>query len=95
MARINTHGLKIKELRKASGKTENYGAYSDRYNEIFYDRVTGEVWTIFQVSLGQNWWTEYHDANIIKIGNTQHHMTMQQIADAIRDAVDEASCFGY
>lgn len=87
MAKINKHGLKIDGLKKASGETANYGAHSDLYDEIFYDRATGEVWTKFQCSLGQNSWTEYHDANVVKIGNTQQHMTMQQIADAIWEAV--------
>lgn len=88
MAKIDTHGLKIKGLKKASGETANYGAHSDLYDEIFYDCATGEVWTKFQCSLGQNSWTEYHDVNIIKIGNTQRHMTMQELADAIWEAVN-------
>lgn len=88
MMKVNTHGLTIKGLKKASGETEDYGAFSPTYNEIFYDRETGEVWTKYQSSLGMNTWTEYHDENIIKIGNTQRHMTMQEIADAIWEAVD-------
>lgn len=87
MKSVNTHNLAMKGLRKASGETENYGSYSDKYNEIFYNLETGEVWTKFQCSLGQNSWTTYHDANIIKVCNTSRHMTMQQIADAIRDVV--------
>ena len=86
---INTHGLKILGLKKASGDTCDYGAYSASYNEIFYDRDTGEVWVKYQYSLGQNSWTEYRDASIIKIGNTQQHCTMQQLADMIADAVAE------
>lgn len=88
MAKINKHGLKIEGLKKASGETEDYGEYGPLYNEIFYDRATGEVWTILQSSLGMGTWTEYHDADIIKIGNAQQHMTMQQIADAIWEAVN-------
>lgn len=89
MAKIDTHGLTIKGLRKASGETSDYGAYSAMYSEIFYDRATGEVWTVLQCNLGQNSWTEYHDPNVIKVGNTQHHMTMQALADAIYEAVNE------
>lgn len=89
MAKIDTHGLTIKGLRKASGETSDYGAYSALYSEIFYDRATGEVWTVLQCNLGQNSWTEYHDPNVIKVGNTQRHMTMQALADAIYTAVDE------
>lgn len=83
MAKVNTHGLKIKGLKKVSGETENYGEYSSMYAEIFYDRATGEVWTVHQCSIGHNTWTEYHDENVIKIGDTSSHMTMQEIADCI------------
>lgn len=80
---IDTHGLKMTGLKKASGETRNYGFYSPEYNEIFYDRATGEVWTVYQHSLGHNSWTEYHDPNVIKICNTSQHLTMQEIADGI------------
>lgn len=89
MASIDTHGLNIVDLKKASAETRNYGAYSDKYDEIFYDMSTGEVWTKFQVSIGHNSWTEYHDENIIKVCETSHHMSMQAIADAIWKAVEE------
>lgn len=89
MAKINTYGITIKGIRKASGETFNYGAYSAQYDEIFYNRATGEVWTKYQVSLGQNTWTEYYDKDILWICNTQRHMTMQEIADAIRDKLRE------
>lgn len=85
---INTHGLMIKGLRKASGETRCYSDAAS-YDEIFYDRSTGEVWTRYQCSLGQNSWTSYNDTNIVKICNTDHHMTMQQIADAIADTIKD------
>lgn len=84
---INKHGLVIKGLKAASGETKNYGCWSSKYNEIFYDTNTGEVWTVFQVSTGHNTWTHYHDDAIIKIRNTSFHMTMQEIADAIYERV--------
>lgn len=83
MAKVNTHGIKMTGLKKASGNTSNYGYYSGLYDELFFDRGTGEVWTVFQSSFGQNSWTEYRDPNIIKIGNITKRMTMQQIADLI------------
>lgn len=89
MAKVNTYGLAIKGLKKASGCTEDYGCYSGRYVEIFYDRSTGEVWGNFQHSPGQNSWTVYHDPDIIKVCTTSIHMTMQQIADCIRDRIQE------
>ena len=94
MKAVNTYGLKIIGLKKASGNTENYGAYSAYYDELFYDRSTGEVWTVYQCSLGQNSWTQYHDPNVIKICNTNRHLTMQEIADLIRDRLAEAGLSG-
>lgn len=81
------HGRKIKGLKAASGETKDYG-HDGRYVEIFYDRTEGKVWGVFQCSLGQNSWTDYHDSNIIKICNTARHMTMQEIADLINEKMD-------
>ena len=53
--KLNTHGLTIKGIKKASGETCDYGPYSASYVEVFYDRSTGEVWTKCQYSLGHNW----------------------------------------
>ena len=83
MAKVDTHGIKINGLKKASGNTENYGYYSGKYDEVFYDRKTGEVWTVSRYSLGQNTWTVYDDPNVIKVCNASNHMTMQEIADMI------------
>lgn len=84
---IDKHGLTITGLRKASGETVNWSPRSGGYTEVFYDISTGEVWTVDQVSLGHNSWTVYHDKDVIKICDTEYHMTMQEIADSIRDAV--------
>ena len=84
--KLNTHGLKMKGIKKASGETCDYGYYSASYVEVFYDRSTGEIWTRYQHSLGHNWWTQYSDPDIIKICDTSEHLTMQQLADMIRDA---------
>lgn len=80
---LNTHNLKIKGLKKASGETCNWNSRSGGYTEIFYNRDSGEVWTVDQVSIGHNSWTEYDDPAIIKVAETETHMTMQEIADAI------------
>jgi len=87
MKQIDTHGLKIVGLEEASKNTENYGRGSAKYDEIFYDMETGEVWTRFQCSLGNNSWTVYHDPAVIKVGETSRHLSMQRIADLIYDAV--------
>ena len=78
-----------KGLKEASEKTQDYAFNSCMYNEIFYDRATGEVWTVFQCSLGHNTWTKYHDENIIKVCNATEKMSMQYLADLIAEAVAE------
>ena len=89
MAAISKHGLKITGLKKASGNTINWNPRSGGYTEIFYDLSDGECWTVDQVSLGHNSWTQYRSKSIIKICDTEAHMTMQQIADAIYEAVSK------
>lgn len=85
---INKYGIKMNGLKKASGCTENYGPYSGSYVELFYDKSNGDVWGIFQHSLGQSSWTVYHDPDVIKVCTTSRHMTMQEIADCIRDRLE-------
>lgn len=87
--KINKNGIKMNGLKKTSGYTENYGPYSGSYVEIFYDKSNGDVWGVFQHSLGQNSWTVYHDPDVVKVCTTSRHMTMQQIADCIRDRLQE------
>lgn len=91
MKSVNTYGIKVKGIRKASGNTVNWAPRSGGYTEIFYDRGNGEVWTVDQISLGQNSWTDYHDPAVIKICNTSRHMTMQEIADSIMERLAKAN----
>lgn len=88
---INLHGLNINtdDLNKVSSETRNFKRNSGAYTEVFYDRGTGEVWSVGQISLGHNSWTEYRDDNIIKVCDTPHHMSAQALADAIAEAVAE------
>ncbi len=89
--KTNTHGIKMTGLKAASGDTKNLrGYYSGEYVELFFDRQTGEVWTKYQYSLGQNSWTVYHDDNVVKIANFSAPATMQEIADAIASRLAEA-----
>jgi len=84
----NRHGLTMKGLRKAAGETKGLpGYYSGHYIQISYDMSDGEILTNYHYSLGQNSWTQYHSSDIITICNASSPMTMQQIADAIADAV--------
>ena len=45
------------------------GSYSDRYMQVNLDMETNEIWGDLHVSLGRNNWIEYHDKNIITLGN--------------------------
>ena len=87
--KINKHGLKMNGLKQASGETVNWVPCSGGYTEIFYNMENGNIWTIDQVSLGENSWTVYHNPDVIKICNTSSHMTMQSIADCIARKVEE------
>lgn len=80
--------LKIKNIKQAAGNTANWPASSGGYTEVFYNRETGEVWTVDQVSLGRNGWTQYDDPAIVKVCDTERHMTMKQIRTAIEEAVN-------
>lgn len=87
--KTNTHGLTIKGLRKIAGETKDLrGYYSGQYLQLNYDPDTGEAWTDFHVSFGQNSWTRYRD-NTVVVGNISSPMTMQEIADMIARKVGE------
>lgn len=89
---LNTHEIKMTGIKAAAAATKGLqGYYSGVYEELFYDRSTGEVWTKRQYSLGHNTWTEYHDKQIIKICNLDKPTTMQEIADLIKQRMDEIS----
>ena len=81
--KIDTHGLKMIGLRKASGFTETYSLASGMYTQISYDTATGEILPTFHYSYGYNSWTEYHDDSVIFICFTRHHLKMQLLADII------------
>lgn len=84
----NTYGLTMRGLRKAAGDTKGLtGYYSGHYVQISYDTSDGEILTNYHYSLGHNTWSQYHDSDIITVCNASEPMTMQQIADAIVEAV--------
>lgn len=82
---IEKHGLKITGLRKVSGATCNWDNRG-LHEEIAYDTATGECWS--RTMIGNNW-TVYDDPDVIVVCNATRHMTMQQIADRIAEAVAE------
>ena len=84
MTTTNTHDYKITGLRKIAGDSRQLkGIYDGAYLELFYNKENGKAWTVYQYSLGQNIWTEYHDPTIVKICNISEPHTMQEIADMI------------
>lgn len=90
---INKHGLKMHGLKAASGETKDYGYYSGHYVQISYDTETGDILADYHYSLGQNSWTHYHAPAIITVATTADHMTMQEIADAVAQAVTERAVY--
>ena len=87
MKKLNTYGYKMTGIRKAAGETKDLpGYYSGHYIELFFNPENGEVWTVYQYSLGQNSWTVPRDGSI-KICNLCEPTSMQQIADYIREAI--------
>lgn len=88
--KLNTHGLKMRGIKDVSGWTKGLrGYYTGEYIEIFYDVNDGEVFKIYQYSLGQSTWTKFDDTGVIKITNASSPMTMQEIADLVYAVLEE------
>lgn len=84
MKRINTHDLTIKGLKTACGQTADWPCGSGGHTDVYYSQDTGEIWTIDHVG---NTWTRYDDPSVITVCSTTTHMTMQQLADLVYQAV--------
>lgn len=85
MRKIEKHGLKMIGLKKASGNTANWG-YSGWCTDIFYNRSDGTIMTRDNT---ENDWCEFGDKDIVCVARTTEHVTMQYIADAIHNTLDE------
>ena len=84
---LNTYSLKIKGIKKAASEMENTEKRMDgSYNQVNYNRKTGEVWVDFCL---QNNWVKYNDTNIMTVGNYHRKLTMQELADEIKNAIEE------
>lgn len=82
--------LNIKGLKKIAGETKDLkGFYSGEYLQLNYNKKTGEAWTDYFCSLGQNSWKEYHNSDIINCGNISEKKTMQEIKEMIHVALYE------
>ena len=91
MAKLTTHGLIMRGIRKASGETVDWDPRSGGYTQISYDMATGDIMT--NDHIGESW-SKYHDPDVITICHTRQHMTMQEIADAIAQKVSEHKQLG-
>lgn len=93
MEKVNTHGLKINGLEAASSETRSYpdGKF---YTELFYNLSTGEVFANHHRSLGRLTKAVFDDPAIIKVRCCWRHLSMQEIADAIYQAVSATDLRG-
>ena len=80
------HGRKITGIKNAAGRTHTESPYSNWHYMVFYDCESGEAWV--KEIYGRNSWCVYDDNDIICIADTQSHMTMQDIADAINEKLN-------
>lgn len=81
--------LKIKGIKKIAGESKNLGGYySGEYLQLNYDTKTGEAWTDYHTSFGQNSWTEYNNSTIINCGNICNPITMEEIREMIKDKLE-------
>ncbi len=84
MAKINKHGLNIVGIKAASSDTRELG-YSGVVNIIQYNRETSKVWTSWVTS--STFYRYASDCPVIEVCRSAHHMTMQDIANAIHCTV--------
>ena len=85
MTKVNTHGMKMHGLKVAAGVTRDAYPYSGHYVQISYDTNTGYIYAHWNVDV--NSWMQYDNPAIFTAVRATRHMTMQQIADAIAEAV--------
>lgn len=82
--RVNTHGLTIKGLKETSGATCK--CVGDSYFQIVYDMDSKLVFQCYNWT--RNEWQEFK-SNILVACSTTEHMTMQEIADRVKSALDD------
>lgn len=91
---VDMHGLQICGLKDASDETDDYTRQSFLYNDVWYNTNTGAVWVSFEFSMSRMKWVYTPKNGIIQVCRTAKHMTEQQLADAVRDAVNEYNVKG-
>lgn len=77
-------GLKkvVSKIKKISGNNHGF------YYEVFYDKEKDMVFTEEHVSLGFNSWTKFDNKNIIRIGNFDYYISMNNLKELIENTLD-------
>ena len=77
-------GLKnvVSEIKEISGNNRGF------YYEVFYNKEKDTVFTEEHVSLGKNSWTKYDNKNIIRIGNFDYYISMNNLKELIENTLD-------
>lgn len=90
MAKTNTHGLKMQNLKKAASATKGLeGWASPWYIQLSYDTEDGEIIATPHYDLGHWEHNQFHSPTIVDIANISDPMTMQEIADMIYNELTE------
>lgn len=76
-----------KNIQNAIDKMSPYDRRNGYYVEVFYDIAEDEVYSHAQCSLDFNTWTEYHDPDVIKIGNFVKRVSKKRLIEAIEETV--------
>lgn len=71
----------MKYLKKTVSEIKSCPQGVGAYYEVFYNRETDKLFTVFQVSLGHNSWTEFEGPEIIKIGEFANPITMKELKE--------------
>lgn len=93
MGKVNKHGLKMKNLKKAASATKGLeGWASPWYIQLSYDTEDGGIITTPHYDLGQWEYAQFHSPTIVDIANISDPMTMQEIANMIYNDISERGC---
>ncbi len=80
---------KYKYLVRAIAEMPKHDRHNGYYVEVFYNLETDEVYNHVHVSLGHNSWTQYHDENVIRIGNFDQKVTKAHLKELIKERIAE------
>lgn len=73
----------MKYLKKTVSEIKSCPQGVGAYYEVFYNRETDKLFTVFQVSLGHNSWTKFENPEIVKIGEFEKPVTMAELKELV------------